>query len=131
MPPAVQLFLLADRECTDWAAYKRPDIYYNQTANDSTNWDAWTWAEHAQAEGLTVNSTPQAGDIAVWPISAGSAVGHVAYVESVSQNAIMVSEMNAPGDLVALETPDGHPYSEKTWPLTELAQAGVQYIHQR
>jgi hypothetical protein len=39
--------------------------------------------------------------------------------------------MNAPGDLVALETPEGHPYSEKTRPLTGLAEAGVQYIHQR
>jgi surface antigen len=130
LPPADQVFVLAVGECGDWAGYKRPDIWYNQAANDSPWNGASTWGEHASAEGLVVNSTPQVGDIAVWPVSFSPPYGHVAYVESVGQNEIMVSEMNAPFDPVVLQTPDGYTYYERTESLTELAEQGVQFIQQ-
>jgi len=132
MPPATQLFPLSQGECTDWADSRRPDIYYDQSASDAnpTDWDAWTWGEHAQAEGLAVDTTPQVGDIAVWPISSGSPFGHVAYVESVDQSTLTVSEMNAPGDLTVEQTPDGYTYYESTWALSDLSAASVVYIHQ-
>jgi len=130
MPSESQLFPLSQGECTDWADFKRPDIYYNQSASDTnaTDWDAWTWGEHAQAEGLPVSTSPQVGDIAVWPQTADSQFGHVAYVESVSQGALTVSEMNAPGDLAVYQTPDGYTYYEKTWSLSDLSDANVVYI---
>lgn len=131
MPPGNQLFLLSQGECTDWANLERPDIWYNQSANDplATNWSGWTWAEHAQAEGLAVDTNPQVGDIAVWPQIPNMPDGHVAYVESISQSTLTVSEMNAPFDPAALLTPDGYTYFENTWSLNNLAAMNVVYIH--
>lgn len=130
--PGDEAMPLSAGNCTDWAEYKRPDIWYNQAANDplGQDWDAWTWAEHAQAEGLSVGAVPQVGDIAVWqPNTAHSGpVGHVAYVESVGQGSITVSEMNAPFDPVTLKTPEGYTYYESTLTEAELTEQSVQFI---
>jgi surface antigen len=85
-------------ECVYWAIEKRPDIWTDRSTHDPDpeDWDAWTWVGHAQAEGLSVSRTPQAGDVAVWsPAQAGNATGHVAYVEATNTGQrITVSEMN-------------------------------------
>ncbi len=85
-------------ECVYWAIEKRPDIWDDRSTHDPDpeNWDAWSWAQHAQAEGLSVSRTPQAGDVAVWSqAQAGTATGHVAYVEALNTGQrITVSEMN-------------------------------------
>lgn len=46
---------------------------------DPSNWDAWTWANHARAEGLSVTTgSPQVGDIAVWSQQqVANTTGHV------------------------------------------------------
>jgi hypothetical protein len=130
LPPGVQMFPLSEGECAVWAEYMRPDIYYHQAADDplSGDWDGWTWAEHAQAEGLAVSGTPEAGGLAVWPQSADMPYGHVAYVVSVSGDSLTISEMNAPFAPVALQTPDGYTYYEDTLSDAELAEQSVQFV---
>ena len=85
-------------ECVYWAIEKRPDIWKDRSTHDPNpkDWDAWTWVGHAQAEGLSVSRTPQAGDVAVWSrAQAGNASGHVAYVEAINTaQRITVSEMH-------------------------------------
>lgn len=60
---------------------------------------AKSWLTNAQAYGFSTGSTPQAGSIMVmqggnW---LGRIYGHVAYVESVSNNWVTISEMNHVG----------------------------------
>jgi hypothetical protein len=132
-PTATEMFPLSTMECTSWGNYKRPDIYANRSSADplGENWNAWTWAEHARAEGLSVSTTPQPGDIANWPISASSPVtGHVAYVESVGPTSVVVTEMNGVG-MRTLQMPEGYVYDEMPYTLSELAEKGVVFIHQR
>jgi surface antigen len=114
-------------ECVYWAVEARPDIWNDRSPNDPgrENWDAWTWAEHGRAEGLSVNGVPQPGDVAVWSqAQVGNSYGHVAYVEAVNADrSITVSEMNhyygtQGGDteiLAPVHAPDG-------W-------QGLQFIH--
>ena len=61
--------LIVGAGVTCWAADKRPDISANESPSDSMpeDWDEWIWAEHEQAEGLVVDTTPEAGAIIVWP----------------------------------------------------------------
>lgn len=137
-PGGGTIFSLAYGECTDWAYHERPDIYDDRSPQDSdSNWDAWTWAEHARLEGLTVNETPEVGAIAVWPISESSPIGHVAYVEVVNpagddgQGEIIVSEMNDAG-----VTQEEMRYYEGIWPydikpIQDPSGEDVSYIHQR
>jgi surface antigen len=132
------IFSLEDGNCTDWAYHERPDIYDDRSPSDTnSDWDAWTWAEHARAEGLTVNEAPEVGAIVVWPISEASPVGHVAYVEAVNpagddgQGEIIVSEMN---DSAATEEETHYyegiyPYDIR--PVQDPSSEGVSYIHQR
>lgn len=86
-------------QCTYWALEKRPDIWKSRSLSDPvSDWDAWTFAEHAEAEGLAVGTTPLVGDLAVWQPGADGAgsAGHVAYVEAVnSDHTVVVSEMNS------------------------------------
>ena len=93
-------------QCTWWADQKRPDIYKaavahgvpTGSANAPYPWDAWRWAQNARVGGLPVGSVPKPGAIAVFPQGSWqSSVGHVAYVESVSQNSYVISEENFGG----------------------------------
>jgi surface antigen len=101
------------------------------------NWDAWTWAEHAQAEGLTVNAIPEIDAIAVWPVSGVSPYGHVAYVEGLGSSqtgeTVSVSEMNNPDATPQYIEVEGvsYPYETETDSLASLEAAGVVFIHQR
>ena len=70
--------------CTWYVASKRSIPNY---------WgDAREWYYNAQASGFSVGSTPVAGAIA-W--TGAGYYGHVAYVESVSDGMVTISEMNA------------------------------------
>jgi surface antigen len=74
------------------------------------------WAGSAAAAGFRVDSTPEAGAVAVFAPSAQyTAYGHVAYVESVNgDGTITVSEGN---------------YGGKAYNVRTLSAAGVQFIH--
>jgi surface antigen len=56
--------------------------------------NARSWLSSARRDGYAVGSVPKAGAIVV---TTDSILGHVAYVESVSGNSILVSEMNYEG----------------------------------
>jgi surface antigen len=138
LPSSGTVFSLDDGACTDWADYKRPDIYANHSPSDTnSDWDAWTWAEHARVEGLQVDAAPEVGAIAVWPISSGSPVGHVAYVETVGSGegggTVSVSEMNSLSGTEHSLVVEGvsYEYETETDSLAALEAAGVVFIHQR
>jgi hypothetical protein len=87
----------------------RPDIWDDRAppAQDplSDDWDAWTWVEHAQAEGLSVDGDPRPGDVMVYSRAAvGNSTGHVAIVDAIGGTdpstgdlLVTVSEMNVEG----------------------------------
>lgn len=134
-PKAPDSFEFPYGGCEYWAYMKRSDIVYNDPYSDPLggNWNAWTWAEHGRAEGLTVNHTPLPGAIAVWPKNTYGAgpEGHVAYVESVNTfgpGTIVISEMNADyqmqGETVMLEEPMVSELSYVYPPLAQPAKSG-------
>ena len=113
--------------------------YYDDRSPSDTNsdWDAWTWGEHARAEGLQVDGSPEVGAIAVWPVSSGSPVGHVAYVEALGSGeggeTVSVSEMNSLAGTERALIVEGvsYEYETETDSLASLEAAGVVFIHQR
>lgn len=79
------------RNCTDWAAFRVPQLVQQ---NVPWGWgNAKNWDNAAQAAGKTVDATPEPGDIAVWE---DGTYGHVAVVESI--NPLVVSEYNGGQD---------------------------------
>jgi surface antigen len=100
-------------QCTWWASQKRPDIpHFVGPSGEATN-----WADSATKCGFPVDTTPQPGDIAVFPYD------HVAYVESVntSDGSLVVSECNSPiGSRQCPRTPF------RTIQKTEI---GLRFIH--
>ncbi|HET8978208.1 MAG TPA: CHAP domain-containing protein [Solirubrobacteraceae bacterium] len=96
-------------QCTYYAGLMRPDIWNDRAppAADPLydDWDAWTWVEHARAEGLSVDGDPRPGDVMVYSRPAvGNAVGHVAIVDAVDRPdpatgnlELTISEMNVDG----------------------------------
>ena len=47
-------------QCTYYVGLMRPDIWNDRappSVDPVTDWDAWTWAGHAQAEGLPLTAT--------------------------------------------------------------------------
>lgn len=95
------------RQCTSYAAWKMNEggaQFYNSmpgpngqgNANNKFG-NALNWNDQAAEIGMAVDSTPMAGDIAVFePGQFGAtALGHVAFVESVNANgSVNVSEYN-------------------------------------
>ncbi len=75
--------------CTWWAAYKRPDV------GGCIEGNAGDWADNAHLCGYELSSDPEIGAIAVF-----TSIGHVAYVEAVSEdnNSFEVSHMNWAGE---------------------------------
>ncbi|MGZ4293985.1 MAG: CHAP domain-containing protein [Solirubrobacteraceae bacterium] len=127
-------------QCTYYAGLMRPDIW-NDRAPPSmdpladSDWDAWTWAAHARAEGLTVDGDPRPGDVMVYSRQAvGNDTGHVAIVDAVGGTdpstggrELTVSEMNVDGlddasrgqgDTMTLELP-----------RSELVPGMIQFVH--
>jgi surface antigen len=127
-------------QCTYYVGLMRPDIFNDRappSVDPVADWDAWTWAGHAQAEGLAVDGDPRPGDVMVWSRQAvGNDTGHVAIVDAVGGTdpatgdlELTISEMNldgldnaslGQGDTMVLELP-----------RSELVPGMVQFIHRR
>ncbi len=85
----------------DWGMYNRECVSYTafRVAASGRNMPYWgghgnanQWVADAQASGIPVDHTPQAGDVA---ISLAGAFGHAMYVESVNSNGtINISQYN-------------------------------------
>jgi len=127
-------------QCTYYAGLMRPDIFDNRapSAVDQTyDWDAWTWAGHAQAEGLAVDGNPRPGDVMVYSRrAAGNDTGHVAIVEAVGAidpatggQELTISEMNVEG----LDDPSRGQGDTMTLdlPRSQLVPGMIQFIHRR
>jgi surface antigen len=125
-------------QCTYYAGLMRPDIWDDRappSVDPLNDWDAWTWVEHAQAEGLSVNGTPEAGDVMVYSRQAvGNDTGHVAIVDSVAgadpstgDLVVTVSEMNVDGlDDASLGQGDT---MTLLLPTSQLVPGMIQFIH--
>ena len=87
-----------NRECTSWVAWRLNSE--NQVAfNDywqGAHWgNASNWKNAAKSLGIPVDNNPTRGAVAWWSAgSAGSSRGHVAWVQTVSDNAITIEEYN-------------------------------------
>ena len=98
-------------QCT-WYVYDRVGGKISTTWGNANN-----WASAAQADGYTVNHTPEKG--AILQTSEGS-YGHVAYVESVSSDgSVTVSEMNY----------SGGPFVTDTRTISASQAKSYNYIH--
>ena len=102
---------LYNRECVSYAAWR---VY--QSGRNMPYWggsgNANQWPGNARAAGISVNSTPKVGDVA---ISMAGYYGHAMYVEAVSGGQVYVSQYNYG---LAGE------YSEM-W----VSASGLQFIH--
>jgi len=125
-------------QCTYYVGLMRPDIWNDRAppSVDSLNdWDAWTWAAHAQAEGLAVDGSPRPGDVIVYsPQAVGNATGHVAMVDAVGATdpssrdvQLTISEMN----LVGLDDASRGEGETRIvhLPQSELVPGMIQFIH--
>jgi surface antigen len=99
-------------QCTYHAYETRPDVYDYAVAHGVPRggaatgtryggipdywWNAWRWLSNAQRVGIPTGTTPVHGALVVFPRGYyRSAVGHIAYVESVSADgSYLVSERN-------------------------------------
>jgi len=84
-----------NRECVSYTAWK---VY--ESGDTMPYWggsgDAYQWIGDAENAGIPVSSTPQAGDVGIYPRSGVSPLGHAVYVESVnSDGTINISQYNA------------------------------------
>lgn len=95
-------------ECVDWAGWK----LLESTGTYGTHvpigmGDAKDWGSSARAKGIAVDMTPRAGDAVYWAAGQGgsSGSGHIATVQSVSGNKVVIEEYNfaksLPGDTPA------------------------------
>jgi surface antigen len=126
-------------QCTYYVGLIRPDIWDDRappSVDPVSDWDAWTWAGHAQAEGLAVDGDPRPGDVIVWSRQAvGNDTGHVAMVDAVSGTdpatgdlELTISEMNLDGLDDASQGQGDTTVVEL--PRSELVPGMVQFIHQ-
>jgi surface antigen len=125
-------------QCTYYVGLMRPDIWDDRapsSVDPQTDWDAWTWSGHAQAEGLAVDGDPRPGDVMVWSRQAvGNDTGHVAMVDAVGGTdsatgdlQLTISEMNLDGlDNASLGQGDT---TAVELPRSELVPGMVQFIH--
>jgi surface antigen len=82
--------------CTDYASSKRPELFTHRGKRLITG-NAKQWLSNAKALWIPTNTVPKQWSIAVYlPWDDGaSSYGHVAYVESVGDNGVIViSDMN-------------------------------------
>jgi surface antigen len=87
-----------NRECTSWVAW-RLNSENGVAFNDywqGVHWgNASNWKTAAQKLGIPVDNNPTRGAVAWWSAhSAGSSVGHVAWVQVVGDGAITIEEYN-------------------------------------
>jgi surface antigen len=125
-------------QCTYYVGIMRADIWNDRappSIDPVNDWDAWTWAGHARAEGLAVDGDPRAGDVMVWSRQAvGNDTGHVAIVDAVGAPVsatgdlqVTISEMNldgldnasaGQGDTMVVDVPG-----------SQLVPGMIQFIH--
>jgi surface antigen len=108
-----------NRQCTSFTAWR-----LNQDGIEFHNWylgqhfsDAHTWDNAAVAAGLSVNTSPRQGDIAVWePYVAGaSGYGHVAYVAGVNNDGtVLVEDYN---------------WVSGSYNTRNVSKSGLKFIH--
>lgn len=82
---------IAGHNCTNYCAY----MLGKSSDNPRINGDAFNWAGNAKNAGYTVNKEPAVGAVAQWDKTTkydGVAINHVAYVEEVHDDYILVSE---------------------------------------
>jgi surface antigen len=125
-------------QCTYYVGVMRPDIWNDRappSVDPVDDWDAWTWAAHAQSEGLSVDGNPRPGDVIVYSRAAvGNDTGHVAMVDAVGGTdpstgdlLVTTSEMNVEG-LDDASQGQGDT-ATLLLPRSELVPGMVQFIH--
>src|SRR4051812_13422978 len=88
------------RECTSFVAWRvRNDLGVRDFGNHYRGGrfsDARNWADNARRIGLTVDSTPTGGAVAVFPpgVAGAGRYGHVAMVLSVGADTVTVEDYN-------------------------------------
>lgn len=89
MDSTIDDWLMYNRECVSYTAFRiGASGRYQPTGFGNAN----QWPGHARARGIPVDTSPRAGDVAVWPTGY---YGHVMYVEAVLGNGdIYISEYN-------------------------------------
>ena len=100
-------------QCTWWAWMKRPDLpWFSGESGNAKN-----WISSAQRAGIPTGTAPIAGAVVVFQPGQdySGAYGHVAYVMSVSGNAITISEANFNGK------PPGH--------VRTLSASGLHFVY--
>jgi surface antigen len=119
--------------CTWYAKEKRPDLPWFEDDDGM----ALNWPRAARLCGFQVDGEPAAGAVAVFPPGANGAfeAGHVAYVEEVTSDSVLISECNV-DHASAYIVPGsrwweaGYPCAYRRIPLERL-HPGVLYIHGR
>lgn len=81
-----------NRECVSYTAFK-----VAQSGRNMPNWgntgpaNAIDWLSRASQDGISYDSNPRVGDVAILPVGF---YGHAMYVEKVSGNQVYISEFN-------------------------------------
>ncbi len=111
----------------DWGMYNRECVSYTafRVAASGRYMPYWggrgnanQWDDNARSAGISVDSTPQVGDVAVWSIGY---YGHVMYVEAVyGDGSILISEYNY--DWTGR-------YSERVISASQIGSQGLEFIH--
>lgn len=103
------------RECVSYAAFKvAASGRYMPYGLGNAN----MWPGGARAHGIAVDGSPQAGDVAVWPVGY---YGHVMYVQGVGNDgSIYIGEYNF--DWTGR-------YSERSIPRSTWQAQGFEFIH--
>jgi surface antigen len=125
-------------QCTYYVGLMRPDIWSDRappSLDPLNDWDAWTWATHAQAEGLSVDGNPRPGDVMVYSRQAvDNNTGHVAMVDAVGGTdpstgdlRVTVSEMNVEG-IDDASRGQGDTMTVQL-PRSDLVPGMIQFIH--
>jgi surface antigen len=116
--------------CTNYAAYR---LSKNGASNPGNLGNAANWANNARYKGFTVNNIPVAGSIAQWNAytpGGPSQYGHVAYVEAVYSDRILITESNWSGTWNGIYYPNGWG-SKRTIYRTGDNQWPSNFIHIR
>jgi peptidoglycan hydrolase CwlO-like protein len=97
--PMVWCNAAQDSEVDSWGMYNRECVSYAAwAANQNGHYvpyglgNANQWPAGAEARGITVNSTPEIGDVAIWM---GGTYGHAMIVDSIGNGTVTVASMNA------------------------------------
>jgi len=104
-------------QCVSYVYWKRASV-----GNPiGQNWgSAYRWKGMAQAAGYSVDQNPRTGDVMWFPAGEVGGWGHVAYVESVSDGSISISEYNYGYDCQ---------YNRRTISRSNIYYYGAYFIH--